>query len=350
MENCKITVIVPTYNVERFLKQCLDSLVNQTYICHKAIVVNDGSKDNSGEIAKEYANKYPDIIKYVEQENKGLGAARNTGLREVDTEYVTFLDSDDWLVPRFMEIINERLEQEREKPDMIFTMPKVYDMTSGLYEDWMDKPLFDEIFKSRSVVVNAKLDNRIYALEPSSCRKIYRTDFLKLQNFAFPEGTKWEDVESHFSLLHAASRCIGEDRVGFCYRINSGGQITSSSGKDRIQIVSVFARILQKAIENDWSNSEIAYVMKMLLSFSKWSMDCISIFYRKELIKYLHELFKAIPKKYLNEYYVTFRVTRKDKMLIRIIRSPFYSILGNAYTYKNGKKVLSKAKRIIRRR
>lgn len=350
MQDCKVTVVVPSYNVERFLSQCLDSLINQTYIFHKVIVVNDGSKDKTGEIAEKYAKDYPEIIRYISQENKGLGAARNVGLKQVDTEYVMFLDSDDWLVPNFMEILNERLQEENEKPDLIYTLPKVYDMSTGLYSDWMDKPLFNELFDSPGVVINPKVDKRIYALEPNACRKVYSVEFLKKQNFMFPEGTKWEDVEPHFQLLHASARCIGEGRIGFCYRINSGGQITASTGRDRLQVVSVFGRTLQYAFRNNWNEEEVAYILHMLLSFSKWSMDCISIFIRKELVEALHDLYNSIPKKYMALYYKLFRVSRKDKLLLRLIKSPFYRILGNAYTYKNGKKFLSKAKRIIKRR
>lgn len=350
MENCKITVVVPAYNVERFLAQCLDSLVNQTRMCHKVVVVNDGSKDKTGDIAAEYAARYPEIIKYINQENKGLGAARNVGLQVVDTEYVVFLDSDDWLVPDFMEVLSERLQDEIEKPDLIYTLPKVFNMSTGLYEDWMDKPLFDEIFGRPSVVINAKVDRRIYALEPNACRKVYSTSFLQKQNFKFPEGTKWEDVEPHFQLLHAATRCIGEGRIGFCYRINSGGQITASTGRDRLQVVSVFSRALKVAIANNWSEEEIGYILRMLLSFAKWSMDCVSIFIRKELVTALHELYKAVPKKYLKYYYRLFKVSRKDKLLLWLIKSPFYGVLGNAYTYKNGKKLLGRIKRVIRRR
>ena len=89
-----LTVVVPVYNVEKFLGNCLDSLLNQTVADHKIIVVNDGSKDTSGEIAKAYAEKYPEMIHYIEQTNKGLGAARNTGLALAETEYVAFLDSE----------------------------------------------------------------------------------------------------------------------------------------------------------------------------------------------------------------------------------------------------------------
>ena len=98
-----LTVVVPVYNVEKYLEDCLDSLLSQTVTDHKIIVVNDGSKDSSGEIAKEYAEKHPEMIQYVEQKNQGLGAARNTGLALVETEYVAFLDSDDIWHPEKLE-------------------------------------------------------------------------------------------------------------------------------------------------------------------------------------------------------------------------------------------------------
>ena len=95
MDNKLLTVIIPIYNVENYLRQCLDSLVKQTNIQFNAILVNDGSVDTSGSIAKEYCEKYKDMFSYIEQENKGQGAARNLGLKNVHTPYVTFLDSDD---------------------------------------------------------------------------------------------------------------------------------------------------------------------------------------------------------------------------------------------------------------
>ena len=113
-----LTIIVPIYNVEAYLNQCLDSLVYQTEKNFNAILVNDGSTDRSGEICEEYAEKYPEMFEYVYKENAGLGAARNTGMKHCKTKYVEFLDSDDWLLPRTVERIFERLEDETEDPDI----------------------------------------------------------------------------------------------------------------------------------------------------------------------------------------------------------------------------------------
>ena len=89
-----ITVIVPVYNVEKYIKECVDSLINQTYENIEIILVDDGSKDKSGTICDDYAATY-DRIKVIHKKNEGLGFARNTGLRVAKGKFVTFIDSDD---------------------------------------------------------------------------------------------------------------------------------------------------------------------------------------------------------------------------------------------------------------
>ena len=77
-----LTIVVPAYNVEKYLAECLDSLINQTMMNHKIIVVNDGSTDGTDEICHSYADKYPQLITYISQKNNGQGGARNTGLKK----------------------------------------------------------------------------------------------------------------------------------------------------------------------------------------------------------------------------------------------------------------------------
>ena len=92
----KVSVIVPVYNVEKYLAKCLDSLINQEFFNYEIIVVNDGSTDNSQEIIEEYAKRY-DIIKDVFKKNGGLSSARNYGLEKASGKYITFVDSDDYV-------------------------------------------------------------------------------------------------------------------------------------------------------------------------------------------------------------------------------------------------------------
>ena len=104
----KITVIVPVYNVENYLRKCLDSIMAQTYKNIEIIVVNDGSTDTSGEICKEFSGMDHRII-YIEQENAGLSAARNTGLNNMSGDYVTFVDSDDWIEQDYIETLYKKI-------------------------------------------------------------------------------------------------------------------------------------------------------------------------------------------------------------------------------------------------
>lgn len=104
----KITVIVPVYNVENYLRKCLDSIITQTYKNIEIVVVNDGSTDASGEICKEFSEMDHRIL-YIEQENAGLSAARNTGLNNMSGNYVTFVDSDDWIEQDYVETLYKKI-------------------------------------------------------------------------------------------------------------------------------------------------------------------------------------------------------------------------------------------------
>lgn len=103
----KVSVVVPVYNTAEYLPECLDSLVGQTIDSIQVVIVNDGSTDGSADIAREYAEKYPESVVYLEQENAGQGAARNLGLLQCRGEYVGFMDSDDYADVQMYETMYE---------------------------------------------------------------------------------------------------------------------------------------------------------------------------------------------------------------------------------------------------
>lgn len=90
MQNVKVSVVVPVYNVEKYVSECIESVLSQTLDGIEVILVDDGSTDNSGLICEEYAQKYPEIIRYVRKENEGVSIARNTGLELANGEFVHF--------------------------------------------------------------------------------------------------------------------------------------------------------------------------------------------------------------------------------------------------------------------
>ena len=105
-----VSVVVPVYNTEPFLAECLHSLEKQTLTDIEIILVNDGSTDNSGRLLREYAGKDARFV-YVEQENQGLSAARNTGMEHASGHYLAFLDSDDWLEREALEQLAGRCQE-----------------------------------------------------------------------------------------------------------------------------------------------------------------------------------------------------------------------------------------------
>ena len=108
----KISVIVPVYNVELYLYQCLDSIINQTFKDIEIICINDGSTDNSGKVLEEYAQK-DDRVKVLTQENQGQAVARNKGLDIAKGEYIYFVDSDDFIHPQTLEIMHSVAERTK---------------------------------------------------------------------------------------------------------------------------------------------------------------------------------------------------------------------------------------------
>lgn len=349
-----LTVVVPAYNAEKYLEECLDSLLNQTVTDHRVIVVNDGSGDSTGDIGRRYAQAHPERIVYTEHENKGLGAARNTGLAMVDTEYVAFLDSDDWWDVLFVEKLKRELQRHEERPDLIFSLPWIYDTVTKKMLPWYDKETFDAIFypdshdgNAASRQINARTEHRILGLEPNACRRIYRTQFVKDAGFRFPVGVKWEDVQPHFYLLHRAKRCIGLRSTGFIYRINTGGQITADGGASRMDIISVFRSTFQMAMDEAWAEYEIRYILKMIGKFTTWSIGVTNAEYMIPLLDQLHGFFKRIPLRDICAYKNINVVRRRDLAVMLFLRSPLYRCLSD---YRTRQKVMDLTAKLRRGR
>lgn len=344
-----LTVVVPAYNVEKYLADCLDSIIGQTQMDHKVIVVNDGSTDDTGKIAQRYADAYPDRVQCITQENQGLGAARNTGLARADTEYVTFLDSDDWWDCLFIEKLKQELAGHEGRPDIVFSLPWIYDTISKRCLPWYDKERLKEIFypdaddgNGLSREVRSTEEPKLYMLEPNACRRIYRRQFLEDAQFRFPVGVKWEDVQPHFYLIRRAACCIGLRGAGFIYRINTGGQITMDRGASRLDMIPVFRETLQMAYAENWTNEEVAYILRMLYSFTNWSIDVTNAEYIVPLLRQLHQLFRSIPKRYFRTYFpLCSPRPKKERVVYWILRSPFYGLLKDPSVRRIGTKAIA---------
>lgn len=352
-----ITFIVPAYNAEATLTRTIDSIVNQSDNRYKIIIVNDGSSDKTEVIGKSYQNKYPEKIKYIYQDNKGPGGARNQGIESADTEYITFLDSDDWLVPYYVEKLAGMLDQIMSdeidrKPEIIMTLPQIYDEKSIKITDWYDKELFKELFPVDGACINPQIEPRIYRFDVSQCRNILHLGFVRKINFQFREKVRWEDVFPHFYLLSNCSLCMGIGSIGFYYRKGNSNQFTASRGSDRMDLLTVYEDLLEYLFSTDIGKKhiqELKYpVMRIMVSFANEGIRMANIDTREKLVNALYCFFRRVPKSFdkalytKGKKYCTKTELRQYKIFLAVIRRKWLLPVFYDYLYRDASEQLLK--------
>ncbi len=210
MESYKISIIVPVYNVEKYLRQCMESLTGQTLEEIEIIAVNDGSPDNSLSILKEYEKRYPEKVKVFSIENQGVGHARNYGFSKASGEYVLFVDSDDYMEDTACEILYEKAK--RDGNDLVLFGR--YNEESGVRKENISMPWND----------NFQLQDQQYAMtriSPFPWDKLVSRE-LFAQVGGFPEKIRFEDLPVA-CLLAACAKSIGTVRQClYHYRVQVG--------------------------------------------------------------------------------------------------------------------------------
>lgn len=209
-----ISVIIPVYGVEKYIAQCLESVINQTYDNLEIIVINDGTKDRSAEIAKEYAKK-DRRIKVYDFENGGLSVARNRGLFVATGDYIAFLDSDDWLECNFYSTLLGYMELH--DLDMV---------KCGIIEKSSNEKIGKTIsFENELVLDNINKNGFNYyfsgMLWTVVWNALYRKDLAK--QVLFPENVIHEDNYSSGMYLYLSNRIAAITYKGYYYRINPNG-------------------------------------------------------------------------------------------------------------------------------
>ena len=189
-ETLKISVIVPVYNAEKYLAECLDSIVLQTYKNLEIICVDDGSTDNSPEILRQYAAK-DKRFKIITQQNKGIGGARNTGLKAVTGDYISFVDADDSISLALYQKLVAIVFYEKRPIDLFqFNGLRFYDSFQNLA---FRIHLISQINANNGFYNGHFRDYDIRVGDDLFCNKIYSADLLLSNNINFPEGLVFED-------------------------------------------------------------------------------------------------------------------------------------------------------------
>ncbi len=321
----KVSIIIPVYNTEEYLKKCLDSVINQTLNDIEIILIDDGSTDNSGKICNEYAEK-DKRIKVIHQENQGQGRVRNEGLKIAKGEYIGFVDSDDWIALDFYEKLYDAAIDKKSEVTIAKTI-NFYDKNNK----YIELPEHNETdIHFKDVVWDS----------------LYKKSFLDKNNIVFPENRIFEDVL--FSLM---INCFVKRRFfnvnSFYYRRKDRKNSTmynyksNFNAQNRLKIIDLCEQFVSeiKDFSIYFKAKELFYQRKINYLFEILRYDCSFFEYVKTEIKKidfaenqyvlpdLKEKCEAfLASKNYNEFANYLRINENDTFFKRIKSNIIYFI------------------------
>lgn len=210
----EVSIIIPVYNIKKYLRQCLDSVINQSFQNTEIIIINDCSTDGSYNIIEEYQKKYPDISVVSLEKNLGLGNARNEGLKIATGKYIVFIDSDDWVKPDYIEILYSNITKYN--CDLIIANHYTFDDKTKYLKPFNHPDMFYNF-----IIDSAENKQKILTLRMiwSVWNKIYDRNFL-LKNDIYFKTNKMEDILFIYeTVLKSAGFMFIKDAT-YYYRIN----------------------------------------------------------------------------------------------------------------------------------
>lgn len=248
----RFSVIIPVYNVEKFLQVCLESLIGQSFPDWEAICVDDGSSDGSAAILADFASR-DSRIKVISQSNAGTATARNTGLRSAQGDYIFFLDSDDWLEPDSLGILANRLQGE----DVLCFSGKRFFESSGTFHqaDFLPEKTYR---KGMDYYNENALLPRDFAFVCVVLR-VYSRAFLMSNGLFFDDDVSYEDNLWVPKMLYYAQTVTVIPDVLYLYRIREGSKMREVSLKRKKDMLMVANRLAEFFIPKQGFDKTIVY-------------------------------------------------------------------------------------------
>ena len=292
-----ISVIVPVYNVEEYLEECLESIQKQTYSDIEVILVNDGSTDRSKEICERYCEK-DSRFKLVNQENKGLSGARNRGMLESKGEFISFVDSDDVLKEDMLEqLIKQMTSEDVDIVECWYTNEK---QELGLTTPKNVKIIFQG--NSKEALVSLCRDN-IVRLNPVA--KLYRREVII--NFPFSEGVIYEDVFAGIGILKHIRKMVKINYIGYYYRVRQGSTMNREFNIKNLDLFTICDK-LEQLYQGD--TFALAYIHRRLFHLVLMHIVDYHIFegnpYKEKYVEYLNRYSKSSSRSLVMRAYHLF--------------------------------------------
>lgn len=339
----RISVIIPVYNRENYLSQCIESVLSQTLTEFELILVNDGSTDRSEEICEYYQKKDSRVI-VINKENSGVGETRNFGLRKATAEYVMFLDADDWMQPNMLERMYEEIEKN--KTDLVICGYRY------IYDEKRDSSLnYDVFYENNKFIGQEQVKSYFVKYYPDGMlgypwNKLYRLDLIKQNHIYFPKMRRMEDGIFNLNFFEYANSCCVISDSLYNYR---AGQV-----------------VMKKKLPTDILELLEEFVVQYYKKIKKWGYDVVSV--EEPMVDcFLNEFVSCIENQYINEnssWYIlkknllayydkevvcymmnkTYKGSRYPKLILKLYKSKrfklLYVVIHLKYFLKSNMKIL----------
>ena len=317
----KISVIIPVYNVEKYLEKCIDSILNQTYKNLEIILVDDGSNDNSGNMCDKFARE-DKRVRVIHKKNGGASSARNAGLDIATGEYIGFIDSDDFVDLDFYEVLYNNLVEEN--ADM--SMCKLLDCYGDVNKT--NKKVTKFVYTTEEaikVVLEAKITS-VFAVN-----KLYKRDIFN--GLRYKEGDIAEDAEIILDVLMKCKKVVFLDAEKYYYIHRENSVTTSKFNRERsYDVIRAYEKNLKLIKENYPSLINVAEMRLCWANFQVLDRSILkNLKVDMSIVKYLRKRFLHIMKD------SCFTTNRKISMIMLMINKNLYIPFVKIFNKKNRK-------------
>lgn len=319
-----ISVIIPVYNVEKYLTKCIESIIKQTYTNLEIILVDDGSPDNCGKICDEYAQK-DDRIKVIHKKNGGQSEARNYGIEIATGKYITFLDSDDYISEDYIEYMYKLLKDNNANLSICGVQ-----IVNNENKKYNTEETEVKIYKT-----NEAFENLLYAegIEGAVYAKLYPKDYF--DNIKFPVGEKYEDIAIIALLMNKAEKIVYGNKKCYFYYTRPGSTSKSGFNKNELDYIKN-VKLMLNYIKQNYPELENAVLRYQV--YSQFRILRIILFSKNKNDEIQQEMIKNI-KKFDKVVYKNSRTPRRDKIAIITLRCglPIFKMSWYIYSKLTGR-------------
>lgn len=356
--NPEISVVIPVYNVERFLPTCIESLLQQTFQNIEYIFVNDASPDHCADLLHEQQKTHPEKIRLVNlEENRCQGGARNAGIACARGKYIGFVDGDDFVESHMYECLYNRIEET--KADAVFSQYAPVPETAVLSQfDAPVKPLYvwnDKLLQldNKKLQKESRTDFLAYTVGSVNCG-LYRRELIIQNNVKFPEHLRYEDNYWIMMIKCYIQKVSFVQKICYYYRANPNSTTHSKDISyffDRIKIENMLLAEVKKRgfYESHYNAWEYIYTFRYAINTYMGILRNFSSLPVEKLQEIVRDLREEFPRWYRNHYYQELTTTKQkltDKMVVRfpVLFAYLYRIVDS--NYKMLKRIVKKVIRI----